>query len=149
MNKRKNIMTGFMVVAFAVLFAACDPIEGSIDEVLVKAGGGEPHFTVTFNSTGGSSVKSQRVKEGNTVSQPTDPKKADHKFFRWCLDAAGDSIYNFDAPVTQDITLYADWVDQNAAFCIVTFDSNGGTDVTYQEVYQGKKVMRPTDPFNR
>ncbi len=63
-------------------------------------------YTVTFNSEGGSSVKSQTVKENETASKPSDPTKEGYTFKGWYLDGAE---YNFSSKVTKNITLTAKW----------------------------------------
>ena len=63
----------FAGVIIAVLFAACVPFEGSIDEVRKKAGGGGTRYTVSFESDGGTRVASQRVKEGELAKKPVNP----------------------------------------------------------------------------
>ena len=63
-------------------------------------------FTVTFDSDGGSAVAAVTVKSGEKAAKPTDPAKDGYTFKGWLL---GDAEYNFDTPVTGDITLKAKW----------------------------------------
>ena len=66
-------------------------------------------YTVTFNSNGGSAVSSQTVTDGDTATEPQAPTKEDYSFDCWCSDAELTTEYDFNDPVTSDITLYAKW----------------------------------------
>jgi len=81
-------------------------------------------YTVTFNSKGGSDVSSATVTYGDTVSKPSDPAKDDatpnvtaagdasahdFTFKNWYTDEALTTPFDFDTPITADITLYAKW----------------------------------------
>ncbi len=64
--------------------------------------------TVTFNSNGGSSVESQTVGFNTSVTQPDNPFRNGYRFLGWYLDGA-TSPYDFSTPVTDDMTLIAQW----------------------------------------
>ena len=65
-------------------------------------------YTVTFSSAGGSSVASQQVREGLTATEPTPaPTKAGYDFTGWYKDG---NPFNFSTPITENITLVAQWV---------------------------------------
>ena len=66
-------------------------------------------YTVTFDSNGGSTVPSQIVDSGATVTKPNDPLKAGHTFAGWFTDQALTIPYDFKAQVTGNFTLYAKW----------------------------------------
>ncbi len=71
-------------------------------------------YTVSFNSNGGSSVNPQTVFEGALAELPIAPTKpADseyvYTFYRWCTDVDCTIPFDFDTPITEDITLYADY----------------------------------------
>ena len=61
------------------------------------------------------------VSQGYTVSAPEKPAKPCCVFLGWQLNGAD---YDFTAPVTQNITLTANWIDYGAQSYI---DENGGT----------------------
>ena len=77
-------------------------------------------LTITFDSNGGSVVESQTVLTGECVQYPADPvKPADKKkysrednfaFAGWYQDPELTQTYNFNLPVTDDLTLYAKWL---------------------------------------
>lgn len=97
-------------------------------------------YTVTFDSDGGSAVASKRVPGGGTVTRPTDPTKDRYAFNGWTLNGAA---YDFDTPVKSNITLVASWTQTTF---IVTFDSNGGSDVPAQEIQTGNTATEPAEP---
>ena len=67
-------------------------------------------FTVSFNTNDGSEVAPQTVAEGNKATKPTDPtKEGCYAFDGWFSDEALTAAYDFNTPVTADITLYAKW----------------------------------------
>lgn len=77
-----------------------------MDVTLTLAGG-----TVTFETNGGSTIESQTLEAGSKAIKPADPTKDGYHFVNWYIDPAftNGSEYDFDMPVTQDITLYAKW----------------------------------------
>ncbi|MBM6871575.1 discoidin domain-containing protein, partial [Pseudoflavonifractor phocaeensis] len=66
-------------------------------------------YEVTFETNGGSSVDSQSVAENGTVAKPADPVHGSFTFNGWYADPACTTLYDFSAPVTGDLTLYAGW----------------------------------------
>jgi uncharacterized repeat protein (TIGR02543 family) len=69
-------------------------------------------YTVTFDSNGGSLVKSQSVAEGEKATRPDNPTKDGYGFVNWYdNEDCTDPHYDFDTPVTADITLYAKWLN--------------------------------------
>lgn len=65
-----------------------------------------PTYTVAFDSAGGSAVESQTVKQGAQATEPADPELYFNDFDGWYL---GETEYDFDTPVTANITLTAHW----------------------------------------
>ena len=65
--------------------------------------------TVTFNVDGGSDVAAQTVTSGGTAVQPANPTKSGYVFSGWFADEDLTEVYVFGTPVTQDITVYAQW----------------------------------------
>ena len=67
-------------------------------------------FEVTFEPNGGSIVPSLTVDEGEKVTKPEDPTKADHDFKGWYKDEDLTIPWNFDEDVVNsNLTLYAKW----------------------------------------
>jgi formylglycine-generating enzyme required for sulfatase activity len=65
--------------------------------------------TVTLDLGGGNPVSAQIVVEGKKVIRPPNPEKSGFEFVNWYSDPALTFLYNFDTPVSTDITLYAKW----------------------------------------
>ncbi|MDR1795337.1 MAG: InlB B-repeat-containing protein, partial [Erysipelotrichaceae bacterium] len=104
-------------------------------------------YLVSFVTNGGSAVSSQTVIKGGTASKPVAPTYPSKYFSGWYSDDTLNNKYDFDTPVTADITLYAKWVDSEAEIdYLVKFNSNGGSIVPSQTVVRDALVSKPTDP---
>ena len=66
-------------------------------------------FTVSYSTNGGSEIASHKILQDRVLTKPADPTKDGFTFAGWYSDAELTSAYDFTAPVTQDITLYASW----------------------------------------
>ena len=119
-----------LTVLVTVFLAVC---------LLVSCDNEDPFFhTVRFDSNGGSSVAEQIVADGEKAERPDNPTYGNYAFMEWQLDG---EAYNFDTPVTSDITLKAVWTKY-----VVSFDSDGGSAVDYEYVLEDGKVRKPSDP---
>ena len=96
-------------------------------------------FTVNFDPGDGSSITRKEVLEGGIVTKPTNPTREGYEFVEWQLNG---KTYDFNAAVYDHITLTALWKKQYT----VTFNSNGGTNVSSQKVVEGNKATKPTNP---
>lgn len=65
--------------------------------------------SVTFVSNGGSAVDTQYIKAGVCAMRPVDPVREGYRLIAWYSDEALTHVYDFDEPVTANITLYASW----------------------------------------
>lgn len=67
-------------------------------------------YTVRFNSNGGTAVADQTVAKNGQAQKPIDPTKRDatteYKFLGWYV---GNTLWNFNIPITSDVTLTAKW----------------------------------------
>ena len=98
-------------------------------------------YSVTFNTTGGSSVPSQTVKEGAKATKPTNPTREGYTFDKWLLNG---NEYNFNLAVNSNITLVATWKEiQNYT---VSFNTNGAGIISSQVVKEGAKATKPNNP---
>lgn len=115
-------------------------------------------YTVTFDMNGhGTQIPSQKVVKGYTAEKPNASKDSNYNFKGWYTNKTGGAQFDFNTPITSDVTLYAYWeVDpgwiqsiinslQNRTHT-VTFETNGGTPVASQKVKQGKTVTMPANP---
>ena len=93
-------------------------------------------YTITFNSQGGSSISNQIVAEGNSITRPASPTKTStvtetYTFDDWYTSTDGgqtlsSSPFNFNTPVTNDLTLYAKWTTNTITYT-VTYETIRGT----------------------
>ena len=61
---------------------------------------------VTFDTDGGSLIESISVGEGSIIDKPLDPTREGFKFLYWTLNG---QKYEFGQPITESITLKANW----------------------------------------
>ena len=65
-------------------------------------------YNVTFNPDNGEASNVVRVESGSTVERPTNPTKENYTFVGW--KKANGALFDFNAPITEDITLTANWL---------------------------------------
>lgn len=65
-----------------------------------------PTYKVIFDSNGGTEVGSIEVKRNQKIEKPNDPSREGYSFVGWYYM---EQLYDFDLPVTQNITLKAEW----------------------------------------
>ena len=119
-------------------------------------------YTVTFDMNGhGKQIAPQIVVEGYTAEKPAEPTNASYAFKGWYTQKSGGQQFDFNTPITEDITLYArwelnsdwtgdpEWDDDYIPTYTVTFDANG-SDVEnlpkVQRVKAGTCVVEPAEP---
>jgi len=125
-------------------------------------------YTVTFNMNGqGKQIDSQTVVEGYAAEKPADPTKPTYVFKGWYTQKSGGQQFDFNTPITKDITLYARWEidplwlalmmgwmnnqnnNNDTQTYTVTFDANGSgvTNLpTTQTVKAGECATLPLEP---
>ena len=85
-----------------------DPVLG---DMTLYAAYGEPAI-VTFDAQNGEETHATKtVAIGNAVKAPEAPTNGTYLFLGWYTDTEGTTLYDFSAPVTADITIYAIWVE--------------------------------------
>lgn len=89
-------------------------------------------YTVTFDS----GVNAQTVEHGSKANKPSDPEKGGYTFLAWYN---GEEKFDFDTPITADITLTARWEKKKYT---VTFMRDESQIASY-EVEHGNKVDVP------
>lgn len=103
-------------------------------------------YTVIFESNGGSEVENQTVKEGQKVSIPDNPTRVSYIFTGWYSDRDLQIGYDFDNPVTSDLTLYAGW--DSSAIDEEEYRTDGDNDSVsdaIEEIYGLDKNKTDTD----
>lgn len=112
--------------------------------------------TVTFDSNGGSAVASQTVDDKAKAKEPTAPTRSGWTLEGWYLDG---TKYDFNTPVTQDITLKAGWRKTGVTTAkadlhkrLATGSKNGRYKLTLDVKGTGSPAMRNTtvtDPLSK
>lgn len=108
-----------------------------------------PFYDVCFNTNGGNTIASQRIKENHIAVLPDNPAKQYNTFDGWYADANfSGSPYDFTTAVTGNFTLYAKWRPMYA----VSFDKNA-SDATgamgAQTLYVGEAQNLTVCTFSR
>ena len=119
------------------------------------------YHNVAFISNTGMGIESQSVINNGTATEPVTPSRSGYDFNGWYINSNCSTAYAFMTPVTADITLYAGWKESASGssgsgsssgsviyttYHIVSFVSNGGTAVTYQNVADGNTASEPAVP---
>ena len=107
------------------------------------------YYTVTFNLNGGTGTvpELQTRPAGAKIAQPSPgPVKAGFTFTGWHTDAAGSNPWNFVTDiVTQNITLYAGWAEEQQVFLTCIFE--GIVDGTPSLEYSGELRFSRSQPI--
>ena len=96
-------------------------------------------YPVTFQSESGSEVASQ-IRANTPADRPADPTKEGYTFIGWYN---GESEWNFETPVTANLTLTAKW--QVNQYTITFKPENGGQDIVIKQDY-GTAITAPANP---
>lgn len=119
---KKILLFGVCALCLGIL-CSCDSILSFFNNGKSENDGPQPEFyTVTFDSNGGTSVKSANVKPGKTCDIPYAPLRSGATFAGWYYKG---NPWNFNTDkVTSDITLVAKWdyLSYN-----IEYDLSGGT----------------------
>ncbi len=99
----------------------------------------EVTYTVSFTTGTEETIASQTIKEGEKVTEPSDPTKEGHDFAGWYCN---EIEYDFESPVKSDLTLTAKW----NAYYIVSFATGTDAKIDDQKLYANDKVVKPNDP---
>ncbi len=98
-------------------------------------------YYVTFYSNGGTEVSTLSAQYLGSVSAPTAPTKEGYTFGGWYTDdTTFNNAYTFGTALTADVKIYALWYENPT----VTFESNGGSEVSDQTITYNKIATEPT-----
>lgn len=109
----------------------------------VKKESEKDKIMVEFNTNGGSAISSIEVEKGQRIAKPEDPVKAGFKFAGWYIDEELREEFDFNRPITENITLYAKWekdisTDEPLKITSVELIKDGKTIAT--GVMKGQKI---------
>ena len=142
--KRKEMRKLLLIAVIAAVAAAgCKKDNKEKDK--------QVEYTVTFDADGGTPVPpKQTVEAGEMATAPNSPAKAGYVFMFWSLNGA-NTAYNFQTPVTGDITLIAKWqAEATVEYWQVSWNLNGGAwAASYTppaQVVKGGTLAEPTEP---
>ena len=102
-------------------------------------------YTITFVTDSPEGTVTRKVNEGTLFSDFPTPNKSNHEFKGWYLDDefTGNSVNSIE--VTSDLTLYANWQYIIPSYTL-TFDVDGGSEVTAITVNENMTINKPQDP---
>jgi uncharacterized repeat protein (TIGR02543 family) len=90
----------------------------------------------------------QDVQDQAPAEVPVAPTRAGYNFVNWVLDPLDHlTVFDFQTPITSDLTLYAYWEPNGATIHTITLNSNGGTAVNPITVENGSIASAPTPPI--
>lgn len=90
--------------------------------------------------------RDQWVSEGETASVPKDPVSLGDTFTGWYTEAECENLYDFDTPVTSDLTLYAGWETPTYVY-YYGYENAGGGWVPFVQTYaQDYTLEEPEEP---
>jgi len=101
-------------------------------------------YTITFDTNGGNEITSVEVKNNEIVKLPEPPVKENHEFIGWTNEEG--KIITKGTKVTEDITLKAEWISNDAETITAEFDSNGGNEIDNIKIEKGQIILLPIEP---
>ena len=113
-NNGSYIFTGQMAQVALFNRALSDQVASNLYGTEAPA-----EYTVSFNSTDGSTVADQNVLYSSTAAIPVNPTRTGYTFDHWCTNALLTTAFDFITPITTDTTLYAKWQVNNSAVHIL------------------------------
>ncbi|MCU0105516.1 DUF4886 domain-containing protein [Acholeplasma vituli] len=100
-------------------------------------------FLVVFDSDFGTPYEPVLVTAGSVLTEPETPVKEGYIFDGWYTDLSYTTEWDFTDVVNNNLTLYAKW---NLIKPVVTFDTEGGSEVDSIVASRGRTIARPEDP---
>jgi len=98
-------------------------------------------YTVTFQDDQ-TLLNTEDVIHGESITGFT-PIKEGFSFQGWLFEGAS---FNLESVVTDDITLYASWLEDDVITYTITFNTNGGSEIFNLIVEENTVSMAPTAP---
>lgn len=97
--------------------------------------------TVTFNTSGGSSIDSTSVSYGSKIESPENPTKENCIFDGWYEDDKFEKEFNFDTLIINNITLYAKWNQKYNITVKSNDESMGSVSVEKNMAIKGEHIL--------
>jgi uncharacterized repeat protein (TIGR02543 family) len=149
MSYTSSGLSGGTTYYFKVSAYNSDTGEGALSDAISGTTSAAPStYTVTFNANGGSTVSSQTVNEGSSITLPSTTRSG-YTFNGWYTSSSGGTRVggsgNSYTP-SSSITLYAQWTSSGGGTTTytVTFNANGGSTVSSQTVNAGSSITLPS-----
>jgi len=148
---RKNklliaIISLILLVCTAAAFSACkkeEKITPPVEEKLCA-------FEVTFDLGENESFKTDSSVDTGKVEKPDTPLRDGYTFDGWYETPEFLKKFDFNSPVTSDITIYAKW-NKDIKINVLHFEGNGNTDGEMQDIKseEGQVIRLPLNSFSR
>lgn len=133
--KKNFIVAIFMAIIVSICslgLVACEKPDNSI-------------YFVTFNFNFENSPASEdvNVRSGGTATAPEVPAREGYVFDQWFLDQECTQAFSLTTKITEDITLYAGWKDDDS-YASITFDlSNVNQENVVYKFKKGEPTVQP------
>lgn len=101
-------------------------------------------YTITFDTNGGTEITAIEVKNNEIVKLPEAPRKDGYKFVGWTNEEG--KVITKGTKVTEDITLKAEWVSNNAETITTEFNTDGGNEIDNIIIEKGHIILLPIEP---
>ena len=104
------------------------------------------NYTVTFDTEGGSAVAALSVLNGKKATEPQQGPTLENKVFvGWYTDKEHKNLYNFNRPVTSNLTLYARYVDavEGEEYTVTFVSGEGATQIAQKQTVGGVLYAAP------
>lgn len=124
------------------------------DNITVYAKWERSDVTVTFNlNYGDDEGTTSSVKYNHAVEEPKEPTRSGFVFTGWYTDKECTVWFNFNLPVTDNITVYAGWVASSNEQVTITYKLNYGENATLKEtkvkIGNRLRASKPDDPSRK
>ena len=112
----KRIIALLLLVILSLSIISCEMITGESPNGDGSSDGDNikipliTYYDVNFETNGGSSIRSQEIRENGNLSEPNEPYKDQYAFEGWYLDKQLTQAATFPLTIKGDTTLYAGWL---------------------------------------
>ena len=134
----KNKKTVIAIVSAIVLIA----IIAIVVMIIMK---NNKKYTITFDTQGGNTIESIKVKVNETLVLPKNPEKEGYIFLHWVDEEDKPVSNNFK--VTKDMKLIAKWAEPTQELITISFDTDGGSKIEDIVLIKGEPLKLPDNPI--